>query len=126
MYNAVDKNSYWTLDLSVQQGFLTYNLHFNLFGYIAWKGVRKLRTEAGEREVIFINESAVYKLAFRSNKESATCPVDTRLVRLAAFYLRIIGIVSQIATPDNRHFIGMSTIDKACLAFIIDSNLIAN
>jgi hypothetical protein len=36
-----------------------------------WKVVQKLRTSFGEKETWFINESAVYKLAFRSNKPDA-------------------------------------------------------
>ncbi len=33
-----------------------------------WKLLRSYRTSFGEKDTIFINEAAVYKLAFRSNK----------------------------------------------------------
>jgi hypothetical protein len=36
-----------------------------------WQGVTKLMTPSGEQELIVINEAAVYKLAFRSNKATA-------------------------------------------------------
>lgn len=48
-----------------------------------WKGVRQLRTPSatdgvggGDQDVIIINEAAVYKLAFRSNKPEAERFVD--------------------------------------------------
>lgn len=37
----------------------------------AWKGVRNFRTPGGNQELTVINEPAVYKFAFRSNKEEA-------------------------------------------------------
>lgn len=37
----------------------------------AWKGVRKFRTPGGNQELTVINEPAVYKFVFRSNKEEA-------------------------------------------------------
>jgi len=37
----------------------------------AWKGVVKLTTPGGDQELVTINEAAVYKLAFRSNKPQA-------------------------------------------------------
>lgn len=37
----------------------------------AWKGVRKFRTPGGNQELTVINEPAVYKFVFRSNKDQA-------------------------------------------------------